>query len=78
MAITKMPWGKHKDTPLTKLDLVYLAWIITTIDRSSDIYRAAHQEMQRRLDIGRPPNLHPDQDKDADLKSLKEFLKSRK
>jgi hypothetical protein len=46
--IEKMPFGKHKGTPFTKLDVKYLQWIVENCKDKPDVHYSAVGEIERR------------------------------
>jgi hypothetical protein len=51
-----LPFGRHKDVPITDVPAAYLAWLIRTVRLSSGLRRAVAAELSRRgLDVPPPP-----------------------
>jgi hypothetical protein len=55
-----MPFGKHKNQPLTDIPTSYLAWAVRTCDLSPWLREALERELKRRgVRPGSPPGDRP-------------------
>jgi len=53
MAVTTMPFGKHKGLPLTELPDDYLDWLLQNVEMRPPLQHAIHTEVERRRGPGR-------------------------
>jgi len=57
--MTRMPWGKHRGTPIDQIESSYLIWALENADLPPSLAQAIAAELRSRFGSPPPPSSPP-------------------